>query len=533
MKNVEPIVAEVLLLELSKLGVEYVFLVPGAQIIPLVFKLYEENKKDIPKPIIANHELAAGFMALGYARASGKMGVAISIGGPGAANMVDAGIVAKIDEVPVLFVTGNIPQESFGKGEFQDASSKGTNDSSIFREAIGTSIVCGQPENLDNILLMIRKCYKEIKPIHIQIPISIQKSGYSPTIRDGVKIFNHNSLPKVDLHQKEKIVFLVGQRVLNIISQSKFKNFVTRNNIAVITDMKTRGILSEKDSVSLGYVGFNSDIRALEAFNINSALSADLIISVGVKKELIHQYIDVTKMELSFIDAEIFDKWLDTLSFNPDSVRVKGIWLNELNKFKQPQSRQLKISNKILYSEIINTIKGVFPKNTIYCLDSGQIRRAGSIFLTCHVPRSLIQSDTLSPMGFGICASIGAQIAFPQKPVVCLFGDGSMKMHGIELSTAVRYKLPIIFVLCDNRSYASVKAPDIVKELPETNWKLFVKSFGMECYFVDNQANFLDVLKKKVILKGPVLIWAKVPGLLDDELMETKTLEYKNWLSHI
>ena len=105
MNEQKPTVAEVLLKELFKLGVEYVFLVPGAQIVPLLVCLFNENKKDIPEPIIASHELAAGFMALGYARASGKIGVALSIGGPGASYMIGAGVTAKADDVPILFIT--------------------------------------------------------------------------------------------------------------------------------------------------------------------------------------------------------------------------------------------------------------------------------------------------------------------------------------------------------------------------------------------------------------------------------------------
>ena len=211
MKKEYSSVAEVLLVELSKMGIEYVFLVPGAQISPLVFKLYNEGLLKIPKPIIANHELAAGFMALGYARASGNMGVAISIGGPGAAYMIGAGITAKTDDVPILFITGNIPPQNFGVGEFQDASAYGTNDSLIFKESIGTSMVCNQAEDLKNIITEIKKCNEKLKSIHVQIPVSVQKEFFPLKIKKSAIGYKKPNLSKFHIVHKIRTILLSRQ----------------------------------------------------------------------------------------------------------------------------------------------------------------------------------------------------------------------------------------------------------------------------------------------------------------------------------
>jgi acetolactate synthase-1/2/3 large subunit len=173
------------------------------------------------------------------------------------------------------------------------------------------------------------------------------------------------------------------------------------------------------------------------------------------------------------------------------------------------------------------------PKHTIYCLDSGQIRRAGSIFLTSYFKRTLLQSETLSPMGLGICSSIGAQLAKTSNRVVCLTGDGSMRMNGIELATAVRYDLPIIFILCDNKSYASTKAPEQAKELPYIDWELYAESFGLQSCYVNNKLDFSNKLTDALLNDKPILIWTEVPYLLNDELQKTEKIEYKNWLSAI
>jgi len=534
MDNQELIVAEILLKELYNTGVEYVFLVPGAQIVPFVFKLFDKETTGIPKPIIANHELAAGFMALGYARATGKIGVALSIGGPGAAYMVGAGVTAKADDVPMVFITGNIPPENFAVGEFQDASSGGTNDSAIFREAIGTSIVCNRPEELDEVLIKLYKYHAELKPLHIQIPISIQKAPYKRPNIEVVNNFKYPiNAPIRNFKDKVKSVILIGQKALDKIDHDKLRNFVKRTNMAVVTDMKTRGILSEEELFSLGYIGFNSDIRALEVFNIESPLAAEHVVCCGVKHHLINQYINSSAVELTYIKPESFDLWVDTFIPNGELIHQRGEWLNEVNEIIPPQPIPTEFKNKVSYADLLYIINHEMPEDTVYCLDAGQIRRAGSIFLTCRSPRTLIQSETLSPMGSGICASVGAQLASTKKRVVSLVGDGSMRMHGMELATAVRYNLPIIFILCDNQSYASVKAQDDAKELPETNWNSYAKLIGIKSFYADNKFDFEDGLKQALLLNEPVLLWTIVPYLLEDELKKTQAVEYKNWLSGI
>jgi len=533
LKKTEQSVVEILLSELSNLGVDYVFIVPGAQIIPLVFRLYEKGKSKVPKPIIANHELAAGYMAIGYARASGKLGVAISIGGPGATSMICAGVTAKIDDVPLLLITGNIPTSSFGVGEFQDASPEGTNDSLIFKESVGISFACNNESDLETIIPEIRHCNNKLKQVHVQIPINIQKANYLLKFEERITNNDKPVAKKARIPQKVKMVLLIGHKALSIIDPLVLKKFTKRNLIGVVTDMKCRGILSEIENESLGYIGFNSDIRALEVFRFESKMAAEQIVTVGVNKDLLNQYVDRKKFKIEEIDTKTIISWIDTYSSNQNIVKKRKYWLQELHKITPPQPSVIEIENKVSYFNVIETLKKVMPTRTVYCLDSGQIRRAGSIFLKSYFPRTLIQSETLSPMGLGICASIGAQLANHNQRVVCLFGDGSMRMNGIELTTAVRYNLPVIFVLCDNESYASIKAPDNVKKLSYIDWGQYGNSIGIVSHYINNREEFSEKLKESLGFNKPVLLWTSVPNLLNDELTKTEKIEYKNWLSTI
>jgi acetolactate synthase-1/2/3 large subunit len=313
----------------------------------LLFRLYAESEIKVPKPIIANHELAAGFMAIGYARASGKMGVAMSIGGPGAAYMIGAGVTAKIDDVPVLFITGNIPPESFGLGEFQDASDFGTNDSAIFKEAVGTSMVCNKPDDLQDIIYKIRQCYKELKSIHVQIPVNIQKAVYPFSVQEEINDIKNLYLPELDFRQKTKIIFLIGQKALEVIDGNLLYKVAKRNSFAIVTDMKSRGILSETEKECLGYIGFNSDIRALEVFNHQSPLAVEKIFTIGVSEKLIRQYINTDQIEVCKIEPQVFNNWSSKLTSNQNIVNERIEWLEEVNKLIPPQANSVLIHNKL------------------------------------------------------------------------------------------------------------------------------------------------------------------------------------------
>ena len=342
----------------------------------------------------------------------------------------------------------------------------------------------------------------------------------------------------MNFEEKRKIVFFLGRNVLGVIDK-KLIDFIQKNEIGVVTDMKARGVVPETYRESLGYVGFNSDFRALEVLNKDSDYAADQIFAIGVTEELIKQYIDPS-VDVIRLTPGALKKWLDTHSNGhikeKQSVEFRKKWLDELLTIIPSKPIPMKIDNKVSYLEMFEVINEAMPDESVYCLDAGQVRRAGSMLLQCHYPRSLIQSDTLSPMGSGICASIGVQLAVPDKPVVSMFGDGSMHMHGMELATAVRYNLPIVFIVCDNHSYASIPQSKKMKEisdLPDIDWISFAKSFGMMASFSDNREDFKEQLTKAQNRNGPSLLWVTVPRLLDDEFKQTKTLEYKNWLTEL
>lgn len=531
-----PTVSRRFLDTLHSYGITKVFLVPGAHITPLIVEL---EKHGVIDPVVASHELAAAYMAIGYARASGRPGAVFSIGGPGTAYMMGAAITAKADNVPVIFISGDIPEKHQGKREFQDSGPAGTNDCGIYREAIGESHVCASPDDLQAILERVSSRINDKLPIHVRVPIDVQRTTCLPLAhpaRTGTSPFHPVDPP--GLATQKRIVLLVGHFAVGHLSQTNLLEYVKANNLAVVTEISARGVIPEDSPHCLGYIGFHSDSRALDALNSRSGKSADIVVSLGARPETLRQYVsgDIRVLETSAfeIPAPADDTCLR--STTRETLDLRSSWLESFPRTEQnipgPRDDENFVSHRTLFRELSEQL----PGHTRYCLDAGQARKTGNMLLSCTEPNTIIQSESLSPMGFGLCASIGAKLANPDTTVVSLVGDGSMRMHGMEIATAARYQIPIIFILLDNESYASLLSREHMESyaaLPECDWSAFAKSQGVPCIKANSDTEFKQALDTCLKAGGPALLWTKTAKNIDAPLRMTQKLEYVNWLAAV
>jgi len=525
-----------LLLEhIESLGSNTIFLVPGANISSFVSQVQSRKTIDL---VIANHELAAGFMAIGYAKATGKPGIACSIGSVGIAYMIGAAATAAAEQIPLLFVSGNIPRDSWGKGFFQDGSPQGTNDVALLEQAIGCSCTCSDAGMIDDLLALITERLRSKRPAHIQLTIDVQSAFCGERRRNGSTVPRNQAglrslPPTADLHKKTLV--LIGHEAADGIDPLLLQRALARHAFGVVTDIKSRGVLDECCANSLGYVGFNSSRSALSALAVDHPLAADQLVQIGFPTTMYARYAGHF-MPSTTIDAGAVNAWLQELvdgngGSSPGYADTNMQWLRELRELSSYSPILREIEGRLLYSQIVNACQRLLPADTIYCLDSGQIRRAGNMMIKARNRQTIIQSDTLSPMGMGICAAIGAKAALPDRPVVALFGDGSMRMHGMELATAQRYRLPIIFILCDNQCLASTPGNDALKKLSSVRWDNFAGAFGVKTYLsVDDEA-FTRNLLVAMTSPEPTLLWTRVPDLLDDEVNIVASASDKTWLN--
>ena len=528
-------VSSALLATFEVLGVQQVSTVPGAQIAHF---LKELDQHQHIAPIAAIHELGAAYIACGCARASGTVGVVASIGGPGAAYMLAAAQAAQANQLPVCFITGDIPANAHGRGEFQDTGPLGTNDLKIFEEAIGNSILCGGPQDLPKVFQEIRASLKERRPLHIKLPIDVQMMPchFVPEIAEPNALPSNAGKDRHPFDAIQRAVIFVGAGIMDLIDPAQLREYVKTLKIGVVTDYGARGILPEDALESLGMVGFRSDPRALLALRGAEETRAEKVICVGVPEISIHRYIG-NGIEKEVLSVDDFYGMLATGSLSglsTDCHDQRRLWLLQLAKHR-PLAEEQPLSTKgpVTFRQLFSQLTVIMPAKTRYCLDAGQVRLTGSMLFSCHEPKMVNQCEALSPMGYGLCTAIGMQLVSPDRRVVALVGDGSMRMLGMELATAMRYSLGVIIVLIDNQSYASTEHWDLGRDyiqLPVMDWSRFAASMGVDCLRASTSEEFSEALNQSAHVKGPTLIWVKIEASLDSFFTSKHELEYPTWL---
>ncbi len=279
-------VSELIIKYLERLGIEYVFGIPGAHILPVYDALYNSRIKSV----LAKHEQGAAFMAGGYARVSGKTGVCIATAGPGATNLVTGLANAYLDGLPVLALTGETPTYSFGKGALQESSGEGSciNQHDIFRGITKYNILL---QRTDYLLTILRKTTgillsKNPGPVLLSFPYNLLKETVDSSLLDHINFNAGHSLsntliPTDDLvsliNNSANPVVIAGYGSIASDAEEDISGFCIQSNIPVATTLKARGILPETSDLSLGVLGITSNELAFRYITEK----ADLLIISG------------------------------------------------------------------------------------------------------------------------------------------------------------------------------------------------------------------------------------------------------------
>jgi len=558
-----------LLNALKKEGIDHVFLVPGAMIQPFVLNF---SKASI-NPIVAAKEDGAAFMADGFGRASQKFGVCMGIGGPGITNMITPISAAYSDRSRVLVIAGRISFCFEARGTFQDSSVTGIDDISIMRNMTSFSaIVPAVSDTASFLKKAIKSMYGvENLPAFLSVPLDLQKKStqklfdsYSST--NGIRVhrvIDTNSvchIPKI-LSESTRIVIYVGNGSVHSNAENEIKEFATKYNIPVVTTLRAKGAISEDDDASLGVFGMggnlwaNNVIFGSEEFQIPKA---EIILVLGAtinenntngwhpdffpKKELIR--IDInpnnitgTEYNERFVmgDVKTFLSWLKDNSQQYDekltaTKDARRIWVESIKQtpnyvdpnYMDPNYADPKIPKPdepiIPPGQVIIKLRNVAPKDSVLVVDSGSHTFFTSHYWKSFAPNEFLLLSSTGPMGYGISMGIGAKLARPQQPCICVVGDGSMLMGGMELVTAVRYNIPIVIVVMNNKKLANVylsirnehepKAEEL-SEINDINWECFAKSLGADGITVYSPDDLESSYQKAFKSKKPFVIDVK------------------------
>ncbi len=534
---------------LVKEQVDHLFLVPGGLIDPFLPALGRQNKI---RPIVAAQEGGAAYMADGYARASGKLGAALCIGGPGLANTVTAIAAAQTDGSPVLLLSGESPTYLEGLGLFQDASSQTLDDVSILKNLTRFSSTIDNAKNLPHLMrhAMIHLLTPPRRPVHLSIPQDCQAADIEDTYQPLSPDLTQAGALSLDSAEKTlahftngtppvRIAILAGAGVEHAICADALKRFAEAWSIPVTTTLRAKGVFPEDHPLSLGVFGYAGTHHSRLALLDNPP---DLLLVLGSglnERDTMHWMLKLNPNRAICVnlntlamgvhlngssvvgDVGAYLKWLEgkkehiqSALQSTQSDRKK--WLEGITSQPRWQEPDNLTSSAIPLhpTRIIGDLRKTFPREGILLVDSGAHRAFAGHYWTSYAPNTYISATNLGPMGWAIPAAIGVQCAQPDKKVAVITGDGCMHMHGLEVATAARYKLPIIYIVINNSALGNVwlrahkegAVPDTLTSLPDIDWAAFSVALGGQGITVKHPDDLTAAYEKALQNTGPTVI---------------------------
>jgi acetolactate synthase-1/2/3 large subunit len=475
--------AGLLLKYLEGEGVEYIFGVPGTSLVPLFDAI---NKQDVIKPILTKHEEGAAFMADGYARLSGRIGVCYATSGPGATNLVTGVANAFMDNVPLLVITGQVPTSIYGKGTFQDSTKEGVDSVAMFNPITKYSTMIlskyKMPETIREAFRIALSGRKG--PVHISYPKDIMGEEVEDTLLPPrayrVKPGYFDRRLVIDATEKlvhaKRPAMLVGSGAIASAATSEVLEFAEMLNIPVATTPKAKGVFPEGHELSLGVLGLagspaaeeyimgDVDVLLVVGASLNQMTTFSWDPKITPSDCLIHIDIDSSQIGKNYpADIELVGDCgtvLDEISFRilrelqkhdpkverpvEDIVEFKqrvGMFTNEEARY----SLDVPIKPQALMREL----QEVLPEDAVVFVDTGNLTCWAIHYMSFQKP-NFVSAFGMLTMGYAMAAAVGGKLAVPDRPVVAIVGDGDFLMNGMEVSTAVSHHVPVVWIVFNN-----------------------------------------------------------------------------------
>ena len=538
---------------LNQLGIEYVFGVPGGAIEPLYNALARSERLGGARAVVSRHETGAAFMADGYARNTGKLGVCCATTGPGATNMLTGVASAYENQVPMMAISAQTALSMFGKGAAQDSSSDGIDTTSIYEHCTRYNTLISHAEQFEHKLAtaIMTAMASPKGPVHLTVPRDIMEKPWSGKVSyrlaDLIKmpsLLDKQALEKFYnlLANARKIVFLIGSDACSAIGS--ILSLVMHLNAELVTTPQAKGLVSPYHPRFRGVFGFSGHSSARQALLNNEV---DLVVAVGVlfgetssggwdkecllNSRLVHveetaghlTRTPMAKLHVRGSLRTIFDQLNKQFSVDTDQYRRvertgtidKGHSdvLEDIRHFTIDNERPCQSGcSPIKPQRLMHDLPKLFPNNTRYLMDSGNSFAWGTHYL--HPFDRRIAGDReqygalfsacfeFASMGWAIGSAIGTAMALPNTPVICITGDGSWLMSGQEITVALEERLSIVYIILNDSAYGMVKYGQILSgaeqtayKLPRVNYCAMAEAMGAFGSIIDSpeQLNELDI----------------------------------------
>ena len=520
--------SELVLETLLELGIDTVFGYPGGAVLPLYDAIY--NFKGI-RHILGRHEQGCLHEAEGYAKSTGKLGVAIVTSGPGATNAITGIADAMSDSVPLLVFTGQVARAGIGKDAFQEADIVGitmpiTKYNYQVRETADIPRIITEAVHIATtgrpgpVVIDLPKDVSALETDFIYSP-EVNLPSYQPTL-----VPNDMQIKKIlkQLSKAKKPVLLAGGGISYAEASKELNEFAERYQIPVVTSLLGQGTIATSHPLFLGMGGMHGSFAA------NIAMTeTDFMISIGCRfddrltgnpktfaKNAKVAHIDIDPAEIGkIISADIpvvgdAKKALQMLLAEPTVHNNTEKWIEKVTKDKNRVRSYDKKERVVQPQAVIERIGELTNGEAIVVTDVGQHQMWAAQYYPYQNERQLVTSGGLGTMGFGVPAAIGAKIANPEKEVILFVGDGGYQMTNQEMAILNIYNIPIKVIMLNNHSLGMVRqwqeafydgrtSESVFDTLPD--FQLMAQAYGVKSYKFDNPetiAQDLEVLKEDI-----------------------------------
>lgn len=523
--------AELCIHLLERQGITHITGIPGGFNLPLYDAL---AKSDRIRHILARHEQGAGFIAQGMARASGKAAVCFATSGPGATNTLTALADAKLDSVPVICITGQVPLAMIGTDAFQEVD--------IYGMSLPVTKHNFLVRSIDELLRVIPEAFVIAEsgrpgPVLVDIPKDIQTTRVTlaslpaPGAPQPLIDPDPEDLQRAAalINASERPVFLFGGGCARPESEPLARELVQTCRIPAALSLQGLGVIPANHALSLGMLGMHG------ARCTNMALEeCDLLAVVGARfddratglmerfcpgAKIVH--IDTDASEISKLrapDAGVVADAARTLSALIPLVeqRERGPWLRRVAALKASHSMVFdKADDPCSPYGIILQTAALLGERVIITTDVGQHQMRVAQAYPFSRTRQWLTSGGLGTMGFGLPAAIGAALARPEIPVVCFTGDGSLLMNLQELATAAEEGVNVKIILCNNHGLGLVQQQQDLfyngrlfasRYKADVNFVRIAEGFGVRALKLNCQTDSRAALAEALTSRGPCLI---------------------------
>ncbi len=521
--------ARYLVRALQSQGVDVVFGYPGGAIMPVYDALYGSGLRHV----LVRHEQGAVLAADGYARATGKVGVCLATSGPGATNLVTGIANAFLDSIPLVAITGQVPTSLLGTDAFQEVDIFGMT-LPVVKHSFLVRSAADLPEAIGEAFHLARS--GRPGPVLIDLPKDTANGECDPEWISPAEGATAAAIPEAleaarsALQLARKPVVYAGGGIVLGGAVDRFRRFIDRTRLPVVTTLKGIGVLPSEHELLLGMLGMHGG----QAANL-AVQGADLLFAVGVRfddratgnlsrfapgAKVVH--LDIDRAEVGKLrDADVglvgeLGPSLDALSGPLEA----GPWRAECLENKRRYAPRYDAPSELVCGpRFLRELTRRGGENLVVTCDVGQHQMWVAQHGLFSRPEQHLSSGGLGTMGYGLPAAIGAQLGRPEALVVNVAGDGSFMMNLQELATVRRYALPIKIVLLDNQALGLVRQWQELfferrySEIDLSDNPDFVRlaeSFGIPAFAVERGEDEEWAIDRLLEIDGPALLQVRI-----------------------